>query len=91
MEKISTTAERLEELMKFCGINQNDICKKTGIPKSAMSMYVSGQRFPRQNRLSDLAEAYGVSETWLMGYDVPMKPDSENRIRYWTYLLICMS
>ena len=79
MEKISTTAERLEELMKFYDINQNDICKKTGIPKSAMSMYVSGQRFPRQNRLSDLAEAYGVSETWLMGYDVPMKPDSENR------------
>ena len=66
MEKISTTAERLEELMKFYDINQNDICKKTGIPKSAMSMYVSGQRFPRQNRLSDLAEAYGVSETWLM-------------------------
>lgn len=80
MDRISTTAKRLEELMRFCNVNQNDICKKTGIPKSAMSMYVSGQRSPRQNRLSDLAEAYGVSETWLMGYDVPMKSDSENHL-----------
>lgn len=80
MDRISTTSQRLEELMQFYDINQNDICKKTGIPKSAMSMYVSGQRFPRQNRISDLAEAYGVSETWLMGYDVPMKPDNENRL-----------
>lgn len=80
MEKISNTAKRLEELMHFYNVNQNDICKRTGIPKSAMSMYVSGQRSPRQNRLSDLAEAYGVSETWLMGYDVPMKSDSENHL-----------
>lgn len=78
MERTSTTAKRLEELMQFYNINQNDICKKTGIPKSAMSMYVSGQRSPRQNRLSDIAEAYGVSEAWLMGYDIPMRSDSEN-------------
>ena len=64
--------------MQFYGINQNDICKKTNIPKSAMSMYISGQRFPRQNRLSDIAEAYGVNETWLMGYDVPMIPTKEH-------------
>lgn len=68
-----TTAERLIELMNYFDIKQNDLCQKTGIPKSAMSMYISGQRSPRQDRLSDIAEAYGVSETWLMGYDVPMK------------------
>lgn len=73
MGRISTTAKRLEELMHFYNINQNDICKKTSIPKSAMSMYISGQRNPRQDRLSDIAEAYNVSETWLMGYDVPME------------------
>lgn len=37
-----------------------------------MSMYVNRKRIPRQDRLSDIADAYGVSETWLMGYDVPM-------------------
>lgn len=68
-----TTAERLTELMEYFNIRQNDLCQRTGIPKSAMSMYVNGQRCPRQDRLSDIAEAYGISETWLMGFDVPMK------------------
>ena len=69
----SNSAKRLDQLMHHFGINQSDMVKKTGIPKSAISMYLSGQRIPRQNRLSDIAEAYGVNEAWLMGYDVPMK------------------
>lgn len=68
----ANSSKRLNELMEYFGITQTDIVQKTGIPKSAISMYLSGQRSPRQNRLSDIAEAYGVSEAWLMGYDVPM-------------------
>lgn len=71
----SDSSERLKELMAYYGINQTDICKKTGIPKSAISMYVSGQRTPKQDRISDIAEAYGVNEAWLMGYDVEMKKE----------------
>ena len=44
-----------------------------GIPKSSMSMYLSGERSPRQNRLSQIAEKFNISEAWLMGYDVPME------------------
>lgn len=69
----STTSERLAELMDYYNINQADLIKKTGIPKSSMSMYVSGQRKPPQNKLTVIAEAYNVDEAWLMGYDVPMK------------------
>ena len=61
--------------MAYYGLNQTDLCKKTGIPKSAISMYVSGQRTPKQDRISDIAEAYGVNEAWLMGYDVEMKKE----------------
>jgi transcriptional regulator with XRE-family HTH domain len=72
---------RFEELMEYFGIDQKDIIKKTGIPKSSMSMYVSGKRNPRQDKLSLIADAYGVSETWLMGYDVPMlKSDEKNQL-----------
>ncbi len=76
----SDSSHRLNELLQYFGINQTDFIKKTGIPKSAVSMYLSGQRVPRQDRLSDIAEAYGVSEPWLMGYDVPMteKPEDKN-------------
>lgn len=71
----SDSSERLKELMAYYGLNQTDLCKKTGIPKSAISMYVSGQRTPKQDRISDIAEAYGVNEAWLMGYDVEMKKE----------------
>ena len=75
MNKVST-AERIKELLEYFGIKQNDFSKRTGIPKSAVSSYISGDRIPRQNRISDIAESYGVNEAWLMGYDVPMKKDN---------------
>lgn len=71
----STSSKRLNELIEHFGITQTDLSKKTGIPKSAISMYVSGQRKPKQDRISDIAEAYGVNEAWLMGYDVEMKKE----------------
>lgn len=66
------TSTRLQELMAIKNINQVDLCQRTGIPKSSMSMYLSGERSPRQNRLSQIAEKFNISEAWLMGYDVPM-------------------
>lgn len=59
--------------MSIKNINQVDLCQRTGIPKSSMSMYLSGERSPRQNRLSQIAEKFNISEAWLMGYDVPME------------------
>lgn len=67
------TSTRLQELMHIKNINQADLCQRTGIPKSSMSMYLSGERSPRQNRLSQIAEKFNISEAWLMGYDVPME------------------
>lgn len=67
------TSARLKELMDIKNINQVDLCHRTGIPKSSMSMYLSGERSPRQNRLSQIAEKFDISEAWLMGYDVPME------------------
>ena len=67
------TSTRLQELMHIKNINQVDLCQRTGIPKSSTSMYLSGERSPRQNRLSQIAEKFNISEAWLMGYDVPME------------------
>ena len=67
------TSTRLQELMTIKNINQADLCQRTGIPKSSMSMYLSGEHSPRQNRLSQIAENLNISEAWLMGYDVPME------------------
>ena len=72
-------AERLKELLEYFGIKQNDLSKRTGIPKSAISMYIKGERVPKQNRISDIADAYTINEAWLMGFDVPMKRQISDR------------
>jgi transcriptional regulator with XRE-family HTH domain len=54
-------------------MKQAELCAKTGIPKSAMSQYISGAFEPKQDRIFLMADALNVNETWLMGYDVPME------------------
>ena len=71
-----TTAQRLKKAMAIRNLRQTDLVEKTGIPKSALSQYISGKFLPKQNRLSTLAEALNVSETWLIGYDVPMEREA---------------
>jgi transcriptional regulator with XRE-family HTH domain len=77
-----TTAERLQEIMAMRGLKQVDIlkmcepyAKRMGIKfqKSALSQYISGKYEPNQYKLTILSLALNVSETWLMGFDVPME------------------
>ncbi len=67
----ATFSERLNLVIRENNIRQVDLCKKTGIGKSAMSQYLSGSFAPKQQNLYALARALNVSEAWLMGYDVP--------------------
>jgi transcriptional regulator with XRE-family HTH domain len=51
-----------------------DLARDLKIPKSAISQYLSGNRTIKDSkRLYIIAEYLGVSEAWLMGFDVPMK------------------
>ena len=70
--KISNSKERIKELIRDLQLNQTDFCEKTGIQKSALSNYLNGDRTPRQDQISKIADAFNVSPSWLMGYDVPM-------------------
>ena len=76
----STTSERLHKLMSERNLRQVDILnlsqkyqKELGIKmgKSALSQYISGKSVPDQNKLVLLGKTLNVSESWLMGYDVP--------------------
>lgn len=71
---MATTSERIKEAMQLRGIKQSDIVEKTKISKGALSSYVSGRYVPKQNNIYLLAKALNVSESWLMGADVPMQP-----------------
>lgn len=85
-EKV-TCAYRLREGLAAKNMTQADLCRLTGIGKSAMSQYVNGGIVPRQDRTYLLAKALNVSEAWLMGFDVPMEkaapasPEESERAR----------
>ena len=70
--KISNSKERIKELMDYFGINQTELCRRTGLQKSALSNYLNGDREPRQDQISLIVDPFGVNPAWLMGYDVPM-------------------
>lgn len=70
--KISDSKHRIKELLDFFGDSQNEMARKSGLTKSAISNYINGSREPRQDALYYLSKAYNVNPAWLMGYDVPM-------------------
>lgn len=72
-KKVSNSRERILQLMEYYRINQTELCKRTGIQKSALSNYLNGDREPRQNQISLIADPFNINPAWLMGYDVPME------------------
>jgi len=80
MASISTTSQRLKEIMALRNLRQTDIldmCKPfskeygVSISKSDLSQYVNGKVIPGQFKLTILAMALNVTETWLLGLDSP--------------------
>lgn len=71
-KKVTNSQQRLHELMDYYHINQTELCNKTGLQKSALSNYLNGDREPRQNQISLIADPFNINPAWLMGYDAPM-------------------
>ena len=75
---IATIAERLSEALKIKEMSQAELVRLTGIGKSSICTYVSGEYEPKQRNIYKIAKALNVSEAWLMGFDVPMQPQKNN-------------
>ena len=79
--KVSTTSERLKQLLSERKMRQVDILDaakpypekyNVKLNKNDLSQYISGKTEPGQSKLSILGMALNVNEAWLMGYNVPM-------------------
>ena len=79
----TTTSSRLKQLLSEQNLKQIDVLRKSipfqkslGITmsKSALSQYVNGIQSPDQHRIHLLAKTLGVSEAWLMGFEVSKFP-----------------
>lgn len=71
---MDTIANRIKSGLEVRGMKQADLVKATGIGKSSISTYISGEYEPKQRNIYKIAKALRVSEAWLLGYDVPMEP-----------------
>lgn len=72
-EKTETCGKRIEKALIIRKMKQTDLCKLAHIPKSSLSLYLREAYEPKKDRLYEMAMVLNVSETWLMGYDVPME------------------
>ena len=68
-----TSAYRLARLISILGTNATEFAKANNIPKSSLSLYLSGQRKMKQDRIGQISYKYNIDPAWLMGYDVPME------------------
>ena len=77
--KITDSKHRLRELLNETKDSQNEMSRKTGLTKSAISNYINGTREPRQDAIYKISEAYNVNPAWLMGLDVKKELSSNKQ------------
>lgn len=73
---MKTISDRIKEGMILRDLKQSDLVEMTGISKGALSSYISGRYVPKQNNIFLISKALNVSESWLMGNDVPIERTS---------------
>lgn len=61
--------ERLKEAREYVGLKQDDVAKKLGIPRSALSNIEAGSRKVDAIELAQLAKLYQRPVAWFTGED----------------------
>lgn len=80
MEKQNATlSQRLREALTTSGMKQADLVRETGLDRGSISSYLSGKYEPKQKAIYKMARVLNVSESWLLGYDVPMHRTDEQK------------
>ena len=78
-ERRTEIKDRLREALDARNMRAADLVEASGVPKSAISFYLAGKSKPKADRLYIIAKALNVSETWLLGYNVPMNRTAEQK------------
>lgn len=64
-------AARLKEAREKTGMTQAELAADARMAAQTISVYETGKKTPTLDNISLLADALGVSETWLLGLDSP--------------------
>lgn len=73
--RVEACNKRLQKALSIREMKQTELCSRAKIPKSSLSLYLSGAYEPKQDRLYEIANVLDVDPVWLMGYDVPMEKE----------------
>lgn len=72
--------DRLQEALDIREKKSVDLVRDLGIPKSAVSQYLSGKSQNMDSeRLHSICKYLDVSEPWMMGYNVPMERNMDKK------------
>ena len=69
--------DRFNEAMAMKGMKQVDISRKTGIAPGTISNYARGKYTPKDDKLTAIAEALGVTEAYLCGFSDDPAPTGD--------------
>ena len=71
-EPIDSFENRLRKALEYKGVKPIELANKLNLNKGIISQYLQGKYYPKQKRLSQIANILNVSEQYLLGYDVPL-------------------
>lgn len=75
MSELSIKAEtNIKQLRKDRNITQEELAKTIGVTKLTILRWEKGDRVPKADKAQELADYFGVSVPYLLGYDVPKVP-----------------
>lgn len=72
-------SNRIKELRKEYGLTQEDIAKKLGLTRSAISSYERGRLEPTFQNIIKLADMFDVSTKYLMGLSLNRNSEDDDR------------
>ena len=75
----ATLKDRLRLALVEANMRPIELSEQTGIPKSMISYYLNGKTKPKADRIYTISKVLGVSEAWLLGYDVPKSRTAEQK------------
>lgn len=73
-------AKNLEYFMKRTGKTQADICRVLGVSSATVSDWCAGKKYPRTDKIQQLADMLGVRFSMLTTERGPQDYDDEDRL-----------
>ena len=89
--QIDSFSSRLQKALNMNNMSQTELSRKTNLDKSLISNYLKGNYKAKQDNLTLMAKVLGVSEPWLMGYDVPINEEETKQSKPFDELDILFS